>query len=166
MLIVYNMLPFTRRYDRQTRGGCIGPALRRSRRASLRPLMTGEPWYVGACLCLADGYTLISFVLPDQRADRKGAVHLSARRFAERLLVQARALARTLAATQTVEQRLKEMQLLQQRLEEQNQSLRMSVALHRHVLLHGQHESSGSLAQGFRHLQVHLPPDEGALDAG
>ena len=72
-------------------------------------------------------------------------MHLSAWSFAERLLVQARALARTVAATQTVEERLKEMQLLQQRLEEQNQSLRMSVALHRHVLLHGQHESSGSL---------------------
>ena len=60
-------------------------------------------------------------------------------------MMQARALARTVAATQTVEQRLKEMQLLQQKLEEQNQRLRMTVALHRHILLHGQHESSGGL---------------------
>ena len=87
---------------------------------------------------------------------------MSARRFAERLLVQARALARTVAASQTIEQRLKEMQTLQQELEEQNQRLHMTVALHRHILLHGQHESSGGLQKAYA---IWSPHDEGALNA-
>jgi len=46
----------------------------------------------------------------------------------------AKSLARTLANTHMMEQRLKEMQLLHQRIEEQNQQLRLILALHKSIL--------------------------------
>jgi len=49
-------------------------------------------------------------------------------------VTQAKSLTRTVADTHVVEQQLKDMQLLHQKIEEQNQQLRMIVALHRSIL--------------------------------
>ena len=48
--------------------------------------------------------------------------------------MQAKSLTRTVADTHVIEQQLKDMQLLHQKMEEQNQQLRMIVALHRSIL--------------------------------
>lgn len=49
-------------------------------------------------------------------------------------LLQVKSLAKTVADTQKIEQRLRDMYLLHQRIEEQNQQLRIIVALHNDVL--------------------------------
>ncbi len=49
-------------------------------------------------------------------------------------VVQAKSLARTLADTHIVEQRLKDMRLLHQRIEDQNKQLRLILALHKSIL--------------------------------
>ncbi len=49
-------------------------------------------------------------------------------------LLQVRSLAKTVDDTRKIEQRLEDMYLLHQKIEEQNQQLRMIVALHNDVL--------------------------------
>lgn len=58
-------------------------------------------------------------------------------------VLQAKSLARTLADTHMVEQRLKDMQLLHQRIEEQNKQLRLVLALHKGILDAQQRQHDG-----------------------
>ena len=70
------------------------------------------------------------------------------------MLLQAKSLARTLADTHVVEQRLKDMRLLHQRIEEQNKQLRLILALHKSILDARQtaRQYEGSCSQGEKDL--------------